>query len=58
MSARTLLAIILGATISSVAVYIVVRQFDVENADVIGGGVGGAVGAVIGQSLANKKKKD
>ena len=57
MSARTLFAIILGATISSVTVYIVVRQFDVENADVIGGAVGGAVGAVLGQSLASKPKK-
>lgn len=54
MSMKIVLAIVLGSSISAVIAYLVVSQFDVANAHVIGGGVGGAVGAAVGQSLGKK----
>ena len=63
MSARLILAIILGAAAAIASVRLITPKIEMEYSAEIGGAVGGAIGAVIGQTLASrtkgkKKKKD
>ena len=49
--------VIVSAAAASIVATLIAKSLGIENANIIGGGVGGAVGSIVGLKLfANKQK--